>query len=92
MMENLIQPTEEQFEQIRDELEGCSDDFGRTHKRVLTDLGLDIDLRDSVIYNDTLETYIFLCENCDCWCSPDTRIHNQIAEMTVCEECDEQLS
>ena len=41
------------------------------------------------LFTDALEQHVFLCENCDIWHDPYVRVHNEIAEMTVCEECDE---
>ena len=88
--------TDDQIREVAEELQGCQE-TGGAHgrkgavKSVLEELGHDTDLVESQIFTDALEQHVFLCEECDIWHDPYTRVHNQIACVTVCEECDEKL-
>lgn len=87
---------DDQIEEVANELFGCQESHGAhgpsAIKAVLEDLGHDTDLPSSQIFTDHLEQHVFLCENCDIWCDPYVRVHNEVAAMTVCEECDELIS
>lgn len=93
----MIYPTDDQYREIAEAIQGCQE-TGGAHGRLgaikstLQEMNLDDELAHSQIFMDCLEQYAFLCENCDIWCDPYVRVHNEIAAMTVCEECDEIIS
>ena len=86
----LVFPTDDQYREIANELQGCQETGAI--RSILEDLGIDYEVVHSQNFTDALEQHIFLCENCDIWHDPYVRIHNEIAAMTVCEECDEIIS
>ena len=63
---------------------------GNTLYKVLENMGLDTDLKESVVFIDSLENHIFHCEDCDCWKQTEIRVRNEVAERTMCEDCDEK--
>ncbi len=92
----MIFPTDDQYREIANELQDCQESYGAHGKKgalrsIVEELGFDTDIVESQNFTDALEQYAFLCENCDIWKDPYVRIHNQIASMTVCEDCDELL-
>ncbi|QQM13931.1 hypothetical protein CPT_Morttis_198 [Acinetobacter phage Morttis] len=82
-------PTNEQFEELADALDGMEETWGNTLVKTLESLGLDVDLKHSVNFTDMLEDHIFHCEDCDCWKRIEVRVYNPIAERKMCEDCDE---
>ena len=93
----LVFPTDDQYHELANELQGCQETCGAHGKKgairsILEDLGIDCQVVHSQNFTDALEQHIFLCENCDIWHDPYVRVHNEIAAMTVCEECDEIIS
>lgn len=93
----LVFPTDDQYRELANELQGCQETCGAHGKKgairsILEDLGIDYEVVHSQNFTDALEQHIFLCENCDIWHDPYVRVHNEIAAMTVCEECDEIIS
>ena len=93
----LVFPTDDQYRELANELQGCQETCGAHGKKgaiqsILEDLGIDCQVVHSQNFTDALEQHVFLCENCDIWHDPYVRVHNEIAEMTVCEECDEIIS
>ena len=93
----LVFPTDDQYRELANELQGCQETCGAHGKKgairsILEDLGIDCQVVHSQNFTDALEQHVFLCENCDIWQDPYVRVHNEIAEMTVCEECDEIIS
>lgn len=88
----MIYPTHEQYDKIAEELMYLCETNDNAVRMVLDELGFDEELVNSQIFNDELETRVFLCEHCDLWLDATTRIHNEIAAATICEECDERYS
>lgn len=84
-----IQPTEQQLNDLAENLEGMEETWGNTLHKTLEDMGLNPDLKHSVIFIDSLENHIFHCEDCDCWKRTEVRVYNEFAERKMCEECDE---
>lgn len=85
----MIYPTENQYDLIAEALNGSEETYSKALETELKAHGLDPDLQRSVNFIDHLETLVFCCENCDHWREIGVRVYNPIADMKMCEECDE---
>lgn len=87
----LKMPSENQYDLIAEAINGSEETYSKALETELKVHGLDKELMYSPTFTDNLEERVFCCEQCDYWREIGERVYNPIADMKMCEQCDENF-
>ena len=87
---NIVMPTQEQYTNLAENLNGLEETFSKALESNLKELGLDPALKHSSDFLKELEERIFCCEWCDTWKERGVRVFNEYTQSDMCEECDDK--
>ncbi|ADG60092.1 hypothetical protein Acj9p192 [Acinetobacter phage Acj9] len=91
MVYKMQMPSENQYDLIAEALDGSEETYSKALVTELKAHGLDENLQHSPTFLDRLEELVFCCEQCDTWRETGVRVYNEIADMKMCESCDESF-
>lgn len=83
-------PSDDEIEEIANELDGLEETFSKSQKRVLEEFGYDNSIVENKVFFEKLDNHVFHCDYCDQWKQTSLRVTNESAEDEMCEDCDDQ--